>query len=161
MLLPMSREYQNINTIITDASCFILLEKINGLDILEKLYGTVTTTPEIAAEYGKRLPLWVNVNAVNNRDLLYTYAELVDIGEASAIALAQEVTSPSLILDDLKGRKLAQQLNLEFTGTIGVLVLARQRKVIPLLLPYFEKIKSTNFRISNDFLQTLLDKYDI
>jgi predicted nucleic acid-binding protein len=104
----MLKESPKVNTIITDASCFILLDKIDGLFILEKLYGQVITTPEIAAEYGKRLPLWVNVQAVINRDLLYTYADLVDIGEASALALAKEVLSPSLILDDLKATQISR-----------------------------------------------------
>jgi predicted nucleic acid-binding protein len=157
----MSKESLKVNTIITDASCFILLDKINGLFILEKLYGQVFTTPQIAAEYGKRLPLWVNVQAVVNRDLLYTYADLVDIGEASALALAQEVVLPSLILDDLKSRKLADQLKLEFTGTIGVLVLVKKNGIIPLLLPYFEMIRKTNFRISESVLKILLEKYEI
>lgn len=156
----MLKESPKVNTIITDASCFILLNKIGCFTILEELYGQVTTTPEIAAEYGKRLPKWINVQAVKNRDLLYTYAEMVDIGEASAIALAAEVISPSLILDDLKGRKLAEQLHLEYTGTIGLLILARKEGVIPLLKPVFEKIKTTDFRIPATFLQTLLDKYD-
>jgi predicted nucleic acid-binding protein len=50
----------------------------------------------------------VNVQAIINRDLLYTYADLVDIGEASALALAKEVLSPSLILDDLKATQISR-----------------------------------------------------
>jgi predicted nucleic acid-binding protein len=156
----MSKGSQSANTIITDASCFILLDKIECLPILEQLYGQVFTTPEIAAEYGKRLPQWVVVQAVSNRDLLYTYTEKVDIGEASAIALASEVTSPFLIMDDLKGRKLAEQLQLEFTGTLGILIEAKQKALIPSLRFYFEKIEQTDFRISPDFLKILLDKYE-
>ncbi|MEO6524530.1 MAG: DUF3368 domain-containing protein [Mucilaginibacter sp.] len=154
------KDSKSINTIITDASCFILLDKIGCLAFLNEIYGNVFTTPEVAAEYGKRLPNWVHVQAVNDRDLLYTYAEVVDIGEASAIALANEVISPSLILDDLKGRKLAKSLNLEFTGTVGVLVLAKEVGLIPLLKPYFDMVKGTNFRIPHNLLQILIDKYD-
>ncbi|HVW13871.1 MAG TPA: DUF3368 domain-containing protein [Mucilaginibacter sp.] len=156
----MSKESPGTNTIITDASCFILLNKIEGLTVLEELYGQVFTTPEIAAEYGKRLPQWVIVQAVSNRDLLYIYAETVDIGEASAIALAAEVTSPLLILDDLKARKLAEQLHIEFTGTLGILIEAKQKGIITSLSPYFEKIKQTDFRIPANFLKILLDKYE-
>jgi predicted nucleic acid-binding protein len=102
----------------------------------------------------------VHVQSVKNRDLLNTYAEVVDIGEASAIALAYEVVSPSLILDDLKGRNLADKLQLAYTGSIGVLILARQQGIITLLQPYFEKIKTTDFRIPASLLQTLLNIYD-
>jgi predicted nucleic acid-binding protein len=90
----MLKESPGASTIITDSSCFILLDKIECLNILQELYGYIVTTPEIAAEYGKRLPKWVHVQAVINRDLLYTYAEMIDIDEASAIALAAEVVSP-------------------------------------------------------------------
>jgi predicted nucleic acid-binding protein len=60
----------------------------------------------------------------------------------------------------LRQRKLADELNLEFTGTVGVLILAKQNGIIPLLLSYFEKIRKTNFRISESFLKVLLEKYD-
>lgn len=66
----MLNESPSVNTVITDASCFILLDKIDGLHILESLFSRVVTTPEIAAEYGKRLLFWVDVRAVANRDLL-------------------------------------------------------------------------------------------
>ena len=52
--------------VITDASCFILLDKIGGLDLLNSLYKHIITTPEIAAEYKKRLPKWVEVISVTN-----------------------------------------------------------------------------------------------
>lgn len=158
--MPKLKEHLNTNTVITDASCFILLDKIDALNVLQSLYGQVVTTPEIAAEYGKYLPEWVKIQAVIDLDLLYTYAEIVDIGEASAIALASEVSSPSLIIDDFEGRKLAQSLQLDFKGTIGVLTLAKERNIIPSLKLYFDKIKTTNFRIPMNFLQTLLDKYE-
>lgn len=122
------------------------------MHIFRALFTEVITTPEIAAEYGKRLPIWVFVQAVNNRDLPYTYAEKVDLGE--------EVASPTLILDDLKGRKLAEQLHLKYIGTLGILILAKQKGIIPLLKTYFEKIKATNFRIPDTLLESLLKKYD-
>jgi predicted nucleic acid-binding protein len=100
----MPSELHKPNIVITDASCFILLDKINALDLLKDLYSTVLTTPEIAVEFKKRLPDWVQVIAVANRERLYDYADNVDIGEASAIALAFEVDNPTLILDDMKGR---------------------------------------------------------
>ncbi|HWK57575.1 MAG TPA: DUF3368 domain-containing protein [Parapedobacter sp.] len=156
----MSSESPTTNTVITDASCFIILDKIDGLPVLESLFSRVVTTPEIAAEYGKRLPFWVEVRAVEDRDLLYDYAERVDIGEASAIALASEVPFPLLIIDDMRGRKLADQLHLDYTGTLGVLVLARQRGIIDNLRPHFNRIRATNFRIPERLLNALEEIYD-
>lgn len=154
----MSQGFQNNNAVITDTSCFILLDKIGAFPILKALYQNVITTPEIASEFGKPLPDWIHIRSVENKELQYSYLEKVDIGEASAIALAMEVVSPLLILDDLKGRKLASQLNLKYTGTLGVLILAKQKGVITLLKPYFEKVKETDFRIATVLLQRILEE---
>lgn len=156
----MLQESPKVNTIITDASCFILFDNIGCLDVLQRLYLRVVTTPEIAKEYGKSLPEWVIVKSVENLALLNTYSAIVALGEASAIALAIEVVSPLLILDDLKGRKLAESFNLAYTGTIGVLISAKKQGIIHSLKPYFEKIAATDFRIPANFLKTLLVKYD-
>ena len=41
--------------IISDTSCFIILTNIGELDLLQKVYGQIVTTPEIAAEFGEPL----------------------------------------------------------------------------------------------------------
>ena len=46
----------------------------------------------------------------------------LDKGESSAIALAFETPDCTIILDDYKARKIADQLGLHITGTIGVIV---------------------------------------
>jgi len=117
--------------------------------LLHSLYKQVLTTPEIAAEFGKRLPEWVEVKAVLNRGLLYTYAETVDIGEASAMALASEIHADLLIIDDAGGRRFAKKLELNIIGTVGVILSAKINGIIPSVKPYIIKIQQTNFRISD------------
>ncbi|WP_325136356.1 DUF3368 domain-containing protein [Hymenobacter sp.] len=125
-----------------------MLEKIGELEILHQLFGTITTTPEVAAEFGLPLPAWVEVKPVINRKYQSIIEASVDQGEASAIALAVEYDDCLLIIDDLKGRKFAQQLGLAITGTFGVLLEAKRAGVVPLVKPVLEKIKQTNFRLS-------------
>ena len=80
----------------------------------------------------------------------------IDSGESSAIALALELPKSTLILDDFKARKIAQQLGIWFTGTIGVIIRAKLNSIIPSIRPCLEKIKETNFRISAEIeLQAL------
>lgn len=43
-------------TIISDTSCFIILSNIGELNLLQKVYGQIITTIEIAAEFGEQLP---------------------------------------------------------------------------------------------------------
>ncbi|MDI9365773.1 MAG: hypothetical protein QM541_12535 [Flavobacterium sp.] len=42
--------------IIADTSCLILLTNIQELDLLQKLFGNIITTNEVAEEYGLPLP---------------------------------------------------------------------------------------------------------
>ena len=61
--------------------------------------------------------------------LLKYSAVIADAGEASAIALAAENQPSLLIIDDLKGRKLAQKLNLTITGTLGLILTKERRRI--------------------------------
>lgn len=104
-------------TIISDTSCFIILNNIGELELLQKVYGHIVTTPEIATEYGDPLPEWVAVIVVKDTYRQQLLELQIDKGESSAIALALEIPDSTLILDDIKGRKIANHLGLTYTGT--------------------------------------------
>lgn len=143
-------------TIISDTSCFIILSKIGELELLYKLYGQIITTLDIAEEFGDTLPNWVTIEKVSDKYRQRILEMQIDKGESSAIALALEVPNCTLILDDFKARKIAQNLGLSFTGTIGIIIKAKLNGTIPSIKPYLEKIKETNFRISAEIeLQAL------
>lgn len=59
-----------------------------------------------------------------------------------------EVSDSTVILDDYKARKIASQLGINFTGTLGIIIKAKLKGVIPSIKPFLEKIKQTNFRLS-------------
>jgi len=139
----------------TDTSCFILLEKINALPILNQLFDLVLTTPEIVKEFGKPLPDWVIIKSADP-SLKEEYCKYVDRGEASAIALASEISCDYIILDDIAARKLAKKLGLPVKGTVGVLLNAKQKGVIPLFRPYLDLIQQTDFRLSRQLAEQFI-----
>lgn len=93
-------------TIIADTSCLVLLAKIDELSILQHLFGEIVITGEIKREYGKRLPSWITVMNPKNDAYQKLLQATIDKGEASAIALAIELSDSLLILDDRKARML-------------------------------------------------------
>ncbi len=135
-------------TIISDTNCFIILTNIGELDILQKVYGEVITTPEVASEFGEPLPAWVIIKSATDYYRQAILEVQIDKGESSAIALALEIENSTVILDDLKARKMAEHLGISYTGTIGVVVKAKLKGVIPSLKPILQKLKQTDFRIS-------------
>ena len=137
-------------TIISDTSCFILLTNIGELDLLHKVYGQIITTIDISTEYGEKLPDWVQIKEVKDKYRQKLLEMQIDKGESSAIALALEIPDSTLILDDYKARRIAEQLCLSFTGTIGVIIKAKLLGLIPSIKPLLDKIRQTNFRVSVD-----------
>jgi len=136
------------NVIIADTSCLIVLANIDELDLLQKVYGKITTTPEVASEYGRDLPSWIDIISVADKQKQYILESQVDKGESSAIALALEKTHSLLILDDQKARKIASQLGVQYTGSLGVIVKAKQKGIITSVKPLLKKLRQTNFRLS-------------
>ena len=142
--------------VIADTSCFILLDKIDEIELLKHLFGEVATTKEIAQEFGKELPEWIKIETVKDKKYQTVLELEVDKGEASAIALSTEKVESLLILDDLQARKLAEKLGLSFTGTLGVIARARREGIIESVKPIIEKIRNTNFRFSEEVYSAIL-----
>ena len=135
-------------TIIADTSCFIILTNIGEIDLLYKVYGEIITTIDIAIEFGETLPEWVEIISVKDKYRQQLLEIQIDKGESSAIALAMEIPDSTVILDDYKARKIASQLGINFTGTLGIIIKAKLKGIIPSIKPFLEKIKQTNFRLS-------------
>ena len=75
--------------VISDTSTLIVFQKIEELNLLHKVYGQLITTPEIAQKYGDSLPHWIKIESVKDKKYQKFVETLVDLGEASAIALAR------------------------------------------------------------------------
>ncbi len=145
-------------TIISDTSCLILLEKIGELELLHKVFGEILITQDVADEYGLTLPNWISIQNPTNRKYQKILEASVDRGEASAIALAVELTDCLLIIDDLKGRNLAETLGIKITGTFGLILEAKLSGKIDSVKPLLAKIKQTDFHFSADIEKKILAK---
>jgi predicted nucleic acid-binding protein len=55
----------------------------------------------------------------------------IDLGEAAVIQTALDEALDAVILDDLKARRVALTLGLQVTGTVGILLLAKQLGLLP------------------------------
>lgn len=140
---------ETLKAIIADTSCFIVLQNIGELDLLRRVYGEVVTTEEVAAEFGEDLPGWIKIQSPQDK-IRQTLLELqLDKGESSAIALALETPNSLIILDDQKARKVAERLSIEVTGTLGVIIKAKNNNLISSIKPILQRLKATNFRITS------------
>lgn len=79
-------------------------------------------------------------------------SDALDLGEREAIALAQVVHAELLLIDDSKGRLEARRLGLRVTGTLGVLKVAAERKLIDVKV-VVKSLKATNFYVDDDLIR--------
>lgn len=141
--------------VIGDTSCFILFKKINRFDILKNTFSEITVTDKVAEEYGP-LPRWIKIRADYNQEVYQKINNKFGSGEASCIALAQEQLNPILLIDDRRARKLAEDLGIECTGSLGVLLIAKREGVIHSVTDIIGEIRKTDFRITESIINNLL-----
>lgn len=141
--------------VIADASCLITLENIDEADILPKLYKEIYVTPEVAAEVGVALPDWALLRESSDRTLIERLTVDLELGEATSIALALEMSDCLLIIDEKKGRRIAKDLGIKITGTFGIIMQAFEMRLIADPGSVVERLESVGFRISQNLKEKM------
>ncbi len=131
------------NPVVSNTTPLITLAGVGLLDLLPALYQAVQIPEAVYAEYqaGRlrhpgspdldTLP-WLTVHAAPPDPAI---PETLDAGEAEAIALARASHAHLILLDERRGRAVATRLGLPVTGSLSVLLLAKQRELVPLVAP--------------------------
>ncbi len=148
--------------VVVNATPLINFASINQLDILESLFGEIMVPfhvwDEVVTKAGKYETSQIIKSAKfiklgKAKDELLYKTLLVDInrGEAEAIVFALEINADLIILDEKEARNFAEYYGLNFTGTIGCLLKAKEKGIIENLKPVLEDIKfKGNFWLSDD-----------
>ena len=82
--------------------------------------------------------------------------QIVDKGEASIMVLALETAESVVAIDDLKARKLAKSLDLQITGTLGIIVKAKKAGLIKSTKKCIAKLREVDFRISEKIAKEII-----
>ena len=132
--------------VVADSTCLIALERIGQIEILPALFEPVLIPRAVAQEFGISLP-WLKVERLSDRALAAALKMMIDDGEAEAIALSQEQKC-RIILDDRQARRVGQDMGLRVIGTVGILILAKQRGILSTVKPVLQNLDDTGFYIS-------------
>jgi predicted nucleic acid-binding protein len=99
----------------------------------------------------RRPPDWIEVRSAPQ--VPATLAHL-DSGEREALALALTVGANFVLIDERKGRRAAEDHGLEAYGTLGVILVAAERKLAA-LDDALGRLQKTNFRVSPRLLKSV------
>ena len=156
--------------IVCNTSPLILLAKIHRLETLIRLYGELMIPKAVADEIGTKsgkendqvLALLKKGTLQLSQASEIKLAELpIDLGrgEREAIALAIDLAADLVILDDQQGRLVSREKGLSVTGTIGVLIEAKERGFIPSLRPEMDRLIEAGMWINEVFYHRILKEY--
>lgn len=153
--------------VAADASPLIGLASAGAFDQARGLFGEIAVTTQVRDEVlaGGELPGaselasairdgWIKVKHIGTeapglRDL--------DAGEASTLTLAVSHDGPCVVLtDELAGRSYARALGLRVTGLAGVLLAAKNARLVDHVRPFFDRLEKSNFRLSTVVVRAVL-----
>jgi len=100
---------------------------------------------------------WIEVQKVTDAKLVGLLRAELDEGEAEAIALAHQINTKVILLDEKDARLVAQRMNFRVLGTIGLLIWAKKTGKLKTLSTYLETLRSQGkFRFSQALYERAL-----
>lgn len=155
-------------TIISDTGPIIALAKIQHLNLLKSLFEKVYITPivykelmsktgvEEEEEIEKALKEFITIKEIEASppEVEYTLKEIGG-GEKQSIELAYKSKSSAILLiDDKAGRQSAKRLNIPTTGTIGVLIIAKNKGLVENVTGILKLMREKGYWFSDEIIET-------
>ena len=153
--------------VICNMSPLQYLHQADLLYLLPALFGSVQVPSAVVAELaeGRRrgihlpeleeLP-WVTMRSVRDRKLLPLVKGLGS-GEKEVLALGLEAPDHLLVLDDRDARRHAVAVGLEITGTLGILLLSKERGLLDSVRTVLDRLAALQFRLDTATRRMILD----
>jgi predicted nucleic acid-binding protein len=149
-----------------NASPLILLARGGWLDLLRLAGDEVVAPTSVVSEIQRRgladptaqaleRTAWiVIVETPPVPPLIQTWD--LGAGEASVLAWAYAHPGTEAIIDDLPGRRCAAALGILVRGTLGLVLTAKRRGIIPAARPVIEQLHQAGLYLSNRIVQRAL-----
>ena len=129
------------------------LIQLDALSLLGGLFARIIIPPEVTEELdagAEVLGAWreaagatvIEILPVTNTDLIKELSATLHGGEAAAIALALQIPDAVLLIDETDGRKAAMRLGLKLVGTVGILMRAKEQRLIERVEPYLQALRT-------------------
>ncbi len=151
--------------VIANNTPLAALWAIGQLDLLESLFGEILIPQEVANEFltteaperqrDLHAAPWLKIMPVRERRRVLAYSSL-DLGEAEVLALAEETNARLLVIDENRGRRFARRLGFPVTGTLGVLLLAKEHRLVERVGPLIEDLQRVGLYLTPNLIAKVL-----
>lgn len=143
--------------VVVNSTPLIVLCGIGKLELLRELYQEifipaavyqeVTAVRDSACLQIMTQKSWIHVEKIQNETERKMYKAKLHAGEVEVMILAQEQKADLVIIDDNAAKKTAKYLGLTVTGSLGVLLKAKQEGFIKQIHPLLSEMKKNGFYI--------------
>lgn len=150
--------------VIVNNTPLVALWTLGRLDLLQALFGEVLIQAAVQSEFLATECLrreaalssapWIKTVTLAEPRRALAYIGL-DAGEAEALALAEE-RGGIVIMDERQGRRYAHRLRLSLTGTLGVLLLAKERRLLSTVAGAIAELQSAGLYLSPELVSEVL-----
>ena len=155
--------------VVSDTSPLRALEFVDHLELLSRLFQEVIVPPAVAAELREpsrrfrpvdvaRFP-FLRVIVPQSLGEVNRLLSALDRGESEALVLAGELRADAVLIDEADGRRVALEMGLVPIGTLGILVRAKQERLIDEVQPIMDRlIHDLGFFISDELRYAVLEQ---
>ena len=158
-------------TIVCDTSPLLLFARADRLGLLPALYQRVVVPGAVlqevnvqADEPARQIQVHVQQDVFQRKEAqgrsLDAVGENMGRGERAAIALARELDAELVVLDDEQGRTEARRHGLSVTGSIGILIEAKERDVIASMRRELDRLVEEGLWIDEQLYDRVLREHE-
>ena len=158
-------------TIVCDTSPLLLFARADRLGLLPALYQRVVVPGAVlqevnvqADEPARQIQVHVQQDVFQRKEAqgrsLDAVGENMGRGERAAIALARELDAELVVLDDEQGRTEARRHGLSITGSIGILIEAKERGIIASMRRELDRLVEEGLWIDEQLYDRVLREHE-
>jgi uncharacterized protein len=150
--------------IVADTSALLALATWDGLLWLDELFERVWVPPAVLQECqvpgkpgAERLTVYLEgkVESVDLSDFVIAVSGM-GRGELEAMALYRRAKADWLLVDDARARKVARLNGIHVVGSLGILLLAKERGLVSEVRPLLDQLRHSEIRVSEALLHKVL-----
>ena len=151
--------------VVCDTSPIIALAVLDQLHLLDMLFEKVLIPKQVYKELtvsnkqeARKIAVWEQgkVEEAKDKQLMQIFNMMLDPGESEAIALYWEKEGDYFLIYEKKGRKIALHNDIKIIGTLGILLLSKQKGFLLSLKSLLDKLQQSNIRVSYELYKKIV-----